>query len=194
MAEVPHPFRTYRALYDNPANSQFVMDDETQERCYSAIFETFRVTRVTRVPLSIDQLTRDILADFSRSVRAVGVFVRDGSSRWGRLELLHGFHSYPGEPGRSRDRLVTFANVGDAVGTDIATVAIDKDQLAITADIVVSGSIARVQQLLREAHQATTIGYFTAEEANTRTTKARGMCYFPFELVEPLLGADLNAR
>jgi hypothetical protein len=89
---------------------------------------------------------------------------------------------------------VTFANIGDVVGTDIATLVVDKEQLAITTDVVVPGYIARVQQLLREAPHATTLGPFTAEEANIRTTKARGMCYFPFELVEPLLGADLNAR
>jgi hypothetical protein len=90
--------------------------------------------------------------------------------------------------------VVKFTNMGDVVGTDIATVSINKEHLATIADVVVPGSIARVQQLLREAPQAPTTGHFIAEEANTCTTKDRGMCYFPFELVEPLLGADLNAR
>jgi hypothetical protein len=70
MAEVPHPFPTCRALYGNPANNPFSLDDETQERCYSVIFKTFRATHA---PLSIDELLRNILADFSRNGGPIGV-------------------------------------------------------------------------------------------------------------------------
>jgi hypothetical protein len=118
----------------------------------------------------------------------------DGSSRSGRLELMHGIQPYPDEPGRSRDRLTNFTNVGDVVGTGIATVAFDRDQLAITADIVVPGSITRVQQMLNEEPLVTTLGPFTTYDANTSTTKTRGMGYPPYEMVKLLLGADLNAR
>jgi hypothetical protein len=38
------------------------------------------------------------------------------------------------------------------------------------------------------------LGPFAATDANVRTTKTRGMAYFPFEFMEPLLGADLTAR
>jgi hypothetical protein len=61
MAEIPHPFHSYRALYGDPANNPFGLDDETQERCYSAVFETFLDTHVH---LSFDELLHNILADF----------------------------------------------------------------------------------------------------------------------------------
>jgi hypothetical protein len=100
------------------------------------------------IRLSAKELLHNIVADFSCSVGAVGLFVWDGSSRSGRLKFLHGIHPNPGEPGWSRDRLITFANVGDVVGMDITTVAFDTAQLAITADLVVPGSITWVPQLL----------------------------------------------
>jgi hypothetical protein len=156
----------------------------------AALYETFRATNV---PLLAEELLRNILSDFSRSVGAVCVFVRVGSSRSGRLELLHSIPPYPGEPGRSQDRLDTFANLGDAVGTDTTTAAFYTAQLAITADVVVHGSITRVRQLLNEELLATTLGPFKASEASTRTTKTRGLGYFPFNMLELLIGVDLNA-
>jgi hypothetical protein len=146
------------------------------------------------IRLSAKELLRNIVADFSCSVGAVGLFVRDGISRSDRLKFLHGIHPYPGEPSWSRDRLITFANVGDVVGMDITMVAFDTAQLAITADLVVPGSIARVPQLLNEEPLATTHGPFKASEASTRTTKMRGVGYFPFGMVIFLIGADVNAR
>jgi hypothetical protein len=177
--------------YGIPSKDPFGLDKETQERCYAAIYETFRAVNV---PLSVEELLRTIVAYFSRSVGAAGVFIRYGSSRSTRLELLHGIQPYMGEPGRSRDRLVTFANLGDIVGTDITTVAFDTAKLAITADVVVPGSIAQIRQLVKEEPIATMMGPFKASEANTCTTKTRAVGYFPFNMVELLIGTDLNVR
>jgi hypothetical protein len=55
---------------------------------------------------------------------------------------------FPGVPGKSHDRMVTLTFEGDVDGLDAATIAFDKAQLAITANIVVPGSIAQTQQLL----------------------------------------------
>jgi hypothetical protein len=38
------------------------------------------------------------------------------------------------------------------------------------------------------------LGPFKGTDSNTCTTKTRGMAYFPFEVLGPLLGADLTAR
>jgi hypothetical protein len=38
------------------------------------------------------------------------------------------------------------------------------------------------------------LGPFKDIDANTRTMKTRGMVYFPFEVLAPLLGAELAAR
>jgi hypothetical protein len=58
----PHPKRTYRALYEEPVNIPFSLDEETQERCYVATYKTFRDTQA---PLSVDELLRNMVAFFS---------------------------------------------------------------------------------------------------------------------------------
>jgi hypothetical protein len=108
--------------------------------------------------------------------------------------VLHGVHLFPGMPGRSRDRMKTFAFEGDVEGVDAATIAFYKVQLAITADIVVPGSIARTRELLNAELTIDIVGPYTASMANTRTTKCRLGAYLPFNLMEMVLGADLTTR
>jgi hypothetical protein len=120
--------------------------------------------------------------------------VPDGSSPTGVLRIIHGIQLFPGLPGRSRDRLKTFAFEGDVDGVDVATVAFGQQQLAITADVIVPGSFTRTLQLLNAEPTFNALGPFTAGDANTRTTKCRGMAYTPFELMEVVLGTDLTAR
>jgi hypothetical protein len=74
----------------------------------------------------------------------VGVLVYDDESGTGRLNLLHGLHSFPGTPGYSRDQMVTMAFEGDVAGIDVSTVASDASQLEVTPDIVVPGTLDRV--------------------------------------------------
>jgi hypothetical protein len=38
------------------------------------------------------------------------------------------------------------------------------------------------------------IGPYLSTEANVRTSKTRGMCYFSYEMMEPLLGMHLMTR
>jgi hypothetical protein len=72
----------------------------------------------------------------------------DDESGIGRLKLMHGLHSFPGTPGHSRDRMVTMAFEGDVAGIDIRTVAFDPSQLEVTTDVVVPGTLDRVQLLI----------------------------------------------
>jgi hypothetical protein len=89
----------------------------------------------------------------------------------------------------------TFAFEGDVEGVDAATIAFDKAQLTITADIVVlPGSIARTRQLLNAEPTIDILDPYTAYMANTRTTKCHLGTYLPFDLMEMVLGADLTAR
>jgi hypothetical protein len=144
--------------------------------------------------LAEDVLLQNILADFSRPIGGLGIFVPDGSSPTGVLRIIHGIQLFPGIPGRSRNRLKTFAFEGDVDGVDGATVAFDHQQLAITVDVLVPGSIGRTLQLLSSEPTFNALGPFNAGEANTRTTKCRGMAYTPLKLMEVVLGADLTAR
>jgi hypothetical protein len=82
---------------------------------------------------------------------------------------------------------------GEVSGLDICTLAFDPTQLAITDDVVVPGSVDRVQHLLHEEPGRDMLGPFKATSANIRTTNTRGMGYFPFEVPVPLLGADLTS-
>jgi hypothetical protein len=107
---------------------------------------------------------------------------------------LHGIQLFPGIPGQNRDRLKTFTFEGDVVGVDMATIAFDPSQLAITDDIIVPGSIARTRQLLAAEPTHDMLGHFTTEAVNTRTNKCRMATYTPFEFMELALGKDLTSR
>jgi hypothetical protein len=137
------------------------------------------------------------MVDFSHPVGGLGLFVQDGDSATGVLRLIHGMQSYPGAPGRSRDRMWTF------VFEDTWTVLMwlplhstshDNLQLVIKRDTIVPGTVKRVQQLIPEEPTDTTLGPFTVDDANVRTMKTLAMAYFSFELMELLLGSNLNVR
>jgi hypothetical protein len=191
MAAAPSIPSTYKTLYSDQANNPFGPDEEDQELCYGAIYSVFRSTQA---PLSVAVLHKKILADFTRCVGGLEMFFWDGNSATGVLQLIHGLQSYPGAPGRSRDRMRTFGYEGGVGGVDIATIAFDEAQLAITVNVIVPVTIERVQQLLSEEPSAATLGPFFAGDANMRTMKTRSVAYFPSELVEILLGSNLTTR
>jgi UDP-N-acetyl-D-mannosaminuronate dehydrogenase len=105
------------------------------------------------------------------------VFVPDGSSSTGVLEVIYAVSIYLGVPGQVRDRMKPFASLGDDTRVDIATVAFDQEQLAVMEDVIVPGTIERVLQLLAEK----------ATDANVHGTKARSMAFIPFEMMERVL-------
>jgi hypothetical protein len=148
----------------------------------------------TGLALDEGELLLNIQADFGRPIEGIAIFVPDGDSPTGVLRVLHGVHLFPGIPGQSRGRMKTFAFEGDVEGVDAATIAFDKAQLAITADIVVPGSITRTHQRLDAELTIDILGPYTTSMANTRTTKCRLGAYIPFNLMEMVLGADLTAR
>jgi hypothetical protein len=131
-------------------------------------------------PLSSEALLQNILADFSRPIGGIGIFVPDGDSPTGILKLLHGLASYPGTPGRSRDRVKVFGYEGDVSGVDISTVAFSSQQLHITPDVIFPGSVARVHQLLGKDPSHETMGPFKATDANVRIIYSHTMAYMPF--------------
>jgi hypothetical protein len=163
----PHNL-TYCELYSDLASNPFGTSEEDLEACTRAAYQVFRATGL---PLADDVLLQNILADFSRPIGGLGIFVPDGSSPTGVLRIIHDIQLFPGLPGRSRDRLKTFAFEGDVDGVDVATVAFDQQQLAITADVIFPGSITRTLQLLNAEPTFNALGPFTAGDANKRTTK-----------------------
>jgi hypothetical protein len=191
MAAIPPTATTYEELYSDPANNPFRKEEELVDLCYS---EVNKFWRATHSPLTVEALHQNIHADFSRPIGALGVFVYDDESGTGRLKLKHGLHIFPGTPGYSRDRMVTMACEGDVAGIDVCTIAFDAAQLEVTPDVVVPSTLDRVQQLLNEEPGCDVLGPFKSLDVNVRTTKTRGMGYFPFPVPAPLLGMDLTAR
>jgi hypothetical protein len=141
----------------------------------------------------VEALHQNILANFCRPIGEIVVFIQEDDSGTGRLKLLHGIHSFPGGPGLSLDCMVTMGFDGGVSGVDVCTVTFDATQLSIMDDIVVPGTLERVQQLLGEELWRDRLGPFKGKDANTRTTKKLWMAYFPFEVLGPLLGTDLTA-
>jgi hypothetical protein len=186
----------YEELYVDRASNPFVTDDKRVILCYSEVNEMWRSTHNNPLSVLWPNFTNTfyILADLSRPIGAIGVFVADDESDIGHLKLLHDLHNFPGPPGHSSDRMVTMGFEGDVSGLDICTLAFDLTQLAITDNVIVPGTIDRVQQLLSEEPGQYQLGPFKATDANTRTIKTRGMGYFPFEVLDPLLGAEPTAH
>jgi hypothetical protein len=95
----------YQELYGDPTNDPFGSSDEENEDCCHASYE---VWRTTTEPLEVKALLQNVLADFSRPLGCIVVFVADQDSPSGRLRLLHSFQSFLGEPGQSRYRMQAF--------------------------------------------------------------------------------------
>jgi hypothetical protein len=152
------------------------------------------VIRATGIALEEGELLLNIQADFGRPIGGIAIFVLDGASPTGVLRVLHGVYLFPGVPWRSRGRMKNVAFEGGVEGVDAATIAVDKAHLAIAADVVVPGSIARTQQFLDSEPTIDILGPYTASVANTRITKCRLGAYIPFDLMDMVLGADLTAR
>jgi hypothetical protein len=132
---VPHAIAiTYRELYSEPANNPFGLDKTSKDSGYEAVYDVWRAASGA---LEVDVLLQNFLADCSRPIGGIGVFVSDGTSSTGVLEVLHGVSIYPGAPGQARDRMQVFASLGDVEGVDVATVAFDANQLPITPDVFV---------------------------------------------------------
>jgi hypothetical protein len=182
---------TYSELCADTSKNPFGEEEEERDICYGAIYE---VWRSTSAPLASEALLQNVLADFSRPIGGIGGFVPDGDSPTGILKLVHGLASFPGTPGRPRDHMTVFGYKGGISVVDISTLAFSSQQLNITPDAIVPGSLARVQQLLGEKHNHETLGPFKATDANVCTIKTHNMTHVPSELLEPLLGADLTAR
>jgi hypothetical protein len=80
MAAPPPTATTYGELYSNPALNPFGNKAENTLLCFSSVNE---VWRSTHEPLSVEALHQNILADFSRPIGAIGVFVADDESGTG---------------------------------------------------------------------------------------------------------------
>jgi hypothetical protein len=164
---VPHAIAiTYREFYSEPANNPFGLEEAGKDSGYEAVYEVWRATSGA---FEVDVLLQNILADCSRTIGGIGVFVLDGTSSTGVLEVLHGVSIYPGVPGQARDRMKIFASLGDVEGVDVATVAYNSKQLSITPDVLVPGSIDRNLQLLAEV-----MSFICASVVNHDITKVMG--------------------
>jgi hypothetical protein len=124
-------------LYSDPVKNLFGLENEKKEICYSSIYQLWRATNA---PLTVEALHENVLADFHRPVGGIDIFVADDESSTGILKFLHRVESFPGTPGHSRDRMMSFCYEGDVSGCDINAVAFDENQLDITPDGILPGS------------------------------------------------------
>jgi hypothetical protein len=79
----PHAIAiTYRELYSEPANNPFGLEEAGRDSGYEAVCEVWRATSGA---LEADVLLQNILADCSRPIGGIGLFVSDGTSSTGVL-------------------------------------------------------------------------------------------------------------
>jgi hypothetical protein len=187
---VPLPYKlTYSELYGDATMNHFGTETKAG---YGAVFHIWRVE--TRPP-TVDIVLEDVVADFSRPIGGIGVFVEDDESATGHLEVAHGIQPYHGIPGRhTQDHKIPFGFAGDITGVDITTVALDKAQWEMTASVNISGTTARTLQLLVTALDEEVICPHKASDANVCTIKTQGGIYIPFEFMPIVLGQNLTGR
>jgi hypothetical protein len=82
MAAAPSPSITHKSIYNDRTHNPFGPDDEDQELFYGAIYSVFRPTHA---PLSVAVRHNNIVADFSRCVGGIGIFVQDDNLATGVL-------------------------------------------------------------------------------------------------------------
>jgi hypothetical protein len=138
---------TYSELYADPVRNICGTEDERNEVCCSGMYQ---VWRATTAPITVATLYQNVLADFSRPIGGIGIFVADEEPPTGILKFLHHVESFPGTPCHSRDIMVPLCYKGDVSGVDISTVAFDESQLEVKPNMVVPGSYQTVLQLLSE--------------------------------------------
>jgi hypothetical protein len=86
MAGTPPTPLTYGELYSDPTKNPFGIDDDDKEVCYSGMYQ---VWRATSAPMTTATLHRNVLADFSRPIGGIGIFVADDESPTNILKFLH---------------------------------------------------------------------------------------------------------
>jgi hypothetical protein len=169
----PKPL-TYSELYADPGRNPFGIEDERKEVCYSGMYQVWRATTATLTEPTSHQ---NVLADFSRPIGCICIYVADDKSPTGILKFLNRVKSFPGTPGRSRDIMVSLCCEGDVSGVDISTFAFDGIQLEVTPNVVVPGSYKRFLQLISEEPTHEDLGPLFPTHANVRTTQTGGGCF-----------------
>jgi hypothetical protein len=83
MATLPPTSTTDEELYADPTKNPFGREKDLVSLCFSEVNEFWQATHS---PLTVEALHQNILADFSRPIGAIGVFVDDDESGTGWLK------------------------------------------------------------------------------------------------------------
>lgn len=181
---------SYAELFGDPSGNPF---EEPHGEAYQNIYET-TWRAFDRAPTAAN-VHRDILADFQASIGSVGIFVQNGTSPSGTLEILHGFRTHPGQPGRNDpDRFATFAFAEDVLGIDILTIPFDESVLELTKTISIAATPTLYQQRLNDEPTAPLMGPFDDDEPGIKQRKTRGGMFIPYQFTALVIGQHLTAR
>jgi hypothetical protein len=183
MAGTLHTPLNYKELYGEPTNNPSGILPLDQAECLRAVYEMWRATGL---PCTVAVLYQNVLAGWT--ISGIGVCVPDEDSDSGVLWILHSVHSYPGAPGMSRYHMKTLCFEGDVSEVDIATMDFDEQQLEITADSIVPGSVDQMLQILSDEPTKELFGPFAATEATLRNRQC------PLYGLPSIRGDGLNFR
>jgi hypothetical protein len=179
-------------LFSDPSASPLGTNEDETRSSYRVICSEYRVDDS---PPTVEELEREILADFVEPIGAVGVMVASEGSKTGILKLTHGHALYSSRTGCAHvDRGTIFCYEGDVDGTDAYTFAFDRNQLRLTPYVNVPWTADRHYTLLQEEHADDRAGPFTEDAANVHIIRTRTSMFIPFLLVKHLLGKDYTAR
>jgi hypothetical protein len=133
---------TYYALFAEPVRDPFGAEEEEASACIAEVYLNWRTSSDQH---DVDDVEDDIILDFLRQIRGIGIFVQHERSATGVLKLLHGFQKLPAVPGKTcRERKQLFCYGVNVLGVDSHTVAFDEEQLETTMAVNVPATIDRV--------------------------------------------------
>jgi hypothetical protein len=84
MASTVHSYLTYNELYGEPANNTFGNVESRQLTWYRAVYEMWRATGL---PPKVEKIHQNILAECSRTIGGISVFVAD--LEFGRQNIVN---------------------------------------------------------------------------------------------------------
>lgn len=111
------------------------------------------------------------------------------------MKVSHGIGQYARKPGKAlplRGKPLLF--LGDMVGIDIQSYAMDKDDYDITNKIIVPGTPKQLVELLNEETSSDMIGPVSKRDQSQNTVKKRYTMFLASPLIQYILDKDLRAR
>lgn len=140
-------------------------------------------------------MLNDLLLDLEHPVGAMCAFLHSPDHQTGVLKVIHAPRRFTSVPGRATPaRGKAFACSGDVEGIDVDTIALDIQQLELTAEIHIPGDWDCMLEMFNNEPNNELLDPIEKKVKEKKTVRTRSIVFLPFPMVQHVLEKDLNAR